>query len=164
MWPEANNIDFALQDFIDAKAERNQQGTVSYTTPYVKTLPSGATITIVGNPDLSQVQGCMIGVLNPATAPADASDKTVTLWADEMRVFDFDNQGGWAANARLNVKLADLANITATGSFIGVGFGGLQDKAQQRSTSDILRGDLNATVAAEKFLPSQLRVKVPVKW
>lgn len=162
VWPEANNLDVALQDFIDAKAERNQQGTVSYTTPYVKTLANGATITIVGNPDLSQVQGCMIGVLNPATAPADASDKTVTLWADEMRVFDFDNQGGWAANARLNVKLADLANITATGSFIGVGFGGLQDKAQQRSTSDILRGDLNATVAAEKFLPSQLRVKVPV--
>jgi len=162
VWPEANNLDVALQDFIDAKAERNQQGTVQYTVPYVKTLANGATITIVGNPDFSQVQGCMIGILNPATAPTDASDKTVTLWADEMRVFDFDNQGGWAANARLNVKLADLANITATGSFIGVGFGGLQDKAQQRSTSDILRGDLNATVAAEKFLPSQLRVKVPV--
>jgi cell surface protein SprA len=166
VWPEANNLDLALQDFIDAKAERNQQGTVQYTVPYVKTLANGATITIVGNPDLSQVQGCMIGVLNPAATntgtDTDASDKSVTLWADEMRVFDFDNQGGWAANARLSVKLADLANITATGSFIGVGFGGLQDKAQQRSTSDIVRGDLNATVAAEKFLPSQLRVKVPV--
>jgi cell surface protein SprA len=166
VWPEANNVDMALQDFIDTKAERNQQIKVDYTTPYTKTLASGATITVVGNPDLSQVQGCMIGILNPAATNVagntDTSDKSATLWADEFRVFDFDNQGGWAANARLNVKLADLANLTATGSFIGVGFGGLQDKAQQRSTSDVLRGDLNATVAAEKLLPSQLRLRVPV--
>ncbi len=171
VWPEINNVDLALQAFIDAKAARNGQASVSYTTPFITYLDptlreKGPAITIMGNPDLSQVQGCMIGILNPAATNVagntDASDKSVTLWADEMRVFDFDNQGGWAANARLNVKLADLANITATGSFIGVGFGGLQDKAQQRSTSDILRGDLNATVAAEKFLPSQLRVKVPV--
>ncbi|MVN79168.1 cell surface protein SprA [Hymenobacter sp. HMF4947] len=169
IWPEVNNIDLTLQDFIDAKAARNLDITngvpgVSYVLPYTykKPLPNGGVVVIIGNPDLSQVQGCMIGILNPATAPLDAGDKSVNLWADEFRVFDFDNQGGWAANARLNVKLADLANITATGSFIGVGFGGLQDKAQQRSTADVLRGDLNATVAAEKFLPSQLHLKVPV--
>jgi len=169
VWPEANNVDVAFQSFIDAKAARNLAivngvPNVGYTIPFTYKTAAlrGGTITIVGNPDFSQVQGCMIGVLNPATAPADASDKSVTLWADEFRVFDFDSQGGWAANARLNVKLADLANITATGSFVGVGFGGLEDKAQQRSTSDILRGDLNATVAAEKFLPPQAHLKVPV--
>ena len=165
VWPETNNVDVALQDFIDAKALRNQRS-LPLTVPFTTTLASGASITILGNPDFSQVQGCMIGILNPAATriggDTDASDKSVTLWADELRVFDFDNQGGWAANARLNVKLADLANITATGSFIGVGFGGLQDKAQQRSTADVLRGDLNATVAADKLLPSQLRLRVPV--
>jgi cell surface protein SprA len=165
VWPEVNNVDVALQDFIDAKSQRNIRN-IPFTQPFTTTLASGATITILGNPDFSQVQGCMIGILNPAATnvgpDTDASDKSVTMWADEFRVFDFDNQGGWAANARLNVKLADLANITATGSFIGVGFGGLQDKAQQRSTSDVLRGDLNATVAAEKLLPAQLRLRVPV--
>jgi cell surface protein SprA len=171
VWDPRNNVDVALQDFIDAKAARNRDlingvPGVSYSIPY-RYRPSptdSATIYIMGNPDFSQVQGCMIGVLNPAATRGgdDAGDKSVTMWADEFRVFDFDNQGGWAANARLNVKLADLANITATGSFIGVGFGGLQDKAQQRSTSDVLRGDLNATVAAEKFLPPQLNLRVPV--
>ncbi len=173
VWPDVNNVDVAMQDFIDAKAARNLDMAngvpgVSYTAPYTykKVYTNGATIVIMGNPDFSQVQGSMIGVLNPAAtnvgADTDASDKSVTIWADEFRVFDFDNQGGWAANARLNVKLADLANITATGSFIGVGFGGLQDKAQQRSTSDVLRGDLNATVAADKLLPPQLHLRVPV--
>jgi cell surface protein SprA len=164
VWPESNNVDVAFQDFIDAKAERNQRGW-PLTIPYVKKvlLPSGKTayITILGNPDFSAVQGCMIGVLNPVKA-GNTSSKTFCLWADEFRVFDFENQGGWAANARLNVKLADLANITATGSFVGVGFGGLQDKAQARSTSDVVRGDLNATVAVDKFLPPALRLRVPV--
>lgn len=171
VWPEANRIDVAFQDFIDAKSARNialAQGVpgVSLTQPYSVTLPNGNTITVLGNPDFSAVQGCMIGMLNPLGTTDRPDDdkraKTLCLWADELRVFDFESQGGWAANARLNVKLADLANITATGSFIGVGFGGLQDKAQARSTSDVLRGDLNATVAVDKFLPPALRLKVPV--
>jgi cell surface protein SprA len=164
VWPEDNNVDVAFQDFIDAKAERNQRGW-PLTVPYVKAvrLPNGKTayITVLGNPDFSAVQGCMIGALNPIKA-GNTSAKTFCLWADEFRVFDFENQGGWAANARLNVKLADLANLTATGSFVGVGFGGLQDKAQARSTSDVIRGDLNATVAVDKFLPPALRLRVPV--
>ncbi|RZK35382.1 MAG: cell surface protein SprA, partial [Hymenobacter sp.] len=165
VWQEANNIDLALQDFINAKAERNSRIPVNYTAPYSNYLPAGAPtgarFTVIGNPDLSAVQGIMIGILNPVNG-ADNGDKTVTVWADELRVLDFETQGGWAANARANVKLADLANITATGSFIGVGFGGLQDKAQQRSTEDVLRGDLNATIAADKLLPPQLNLRVPV--
>jgi cell surface protein SprA len=169
VWPEANRIDVAFQDFIDAKAERNRRlaggdPTVGLNIPFDVTLPNGSIITILGNPDFSAVQGCMIGMLNPVatTDKPDKRAKTLCMWADELRVFDFESQGGWAANARLNVKLADLANITATGSFIGVGFGGLQDKAQARSTSDVVRGDLNATVAVDKFLPPALRLKVPV--
>ena len=161
VWPEVNRIDVAFQDFIDAKAERNQRNPVNYQIPYTKTLANGATITVLGNPDFSTVQGVMLGLLNPNT-PVDPSAKTVDLWADEFRVFDFEQQAGYAATARLNVKLADVANVTATGSFTSVGFGGLQDKVQQRSIDDVFRGDLNATVAAEKFLPEQLHLRLPV--
>jgi cell surface protein SprA len=169
VWRPENSIDVAFQDFIDAKSARNialaqRVPGVALNIPYPVTLPNGNVITILGNPDFSAVQGCMIGMLNPVatTDNPDKGRKTLCMWADELRVFDFESQGGWAANARLNVKLADLANITATGSFIGVGFGGLQDKAQARSTSDVLRGDLNATVAVDKFLPPALHLKVPV--
>jgi cell surface protein SprA len=161
IWPAANDIDVAFEDFINAKSERNKLGGGSQQLiPYVKTLANGATITVVGNPDFSAVQGCMIGVLNPTSSPAVS--KSLCLWADEFRVFDFEQDAGYAATARLNVKLADLANITATGSFTSIGFGGLQDKAQARSTADVFRGDLNATVAVEKFLPEKLNMRVPV--
>jgi cell surface protein SprA len=163
VWPEANRIDVAFQDLIDAKAERNRRGG-SFNIPYTKVLPNGATITVIGNPDFSAVQGVMLGVLNPTATAANQNTNaiSVNLWADEFRVFDFEQQAGYAATARLNVKMADLANVTATGSYTSVGFGGLQDKVQQRSVDDALRGDLQATVAAEKFLPEQLHLRVPV--
>ena len=160
VWPDANNIDVSFQDFIDAKSARNKQPNPNYVLPYTVTLPSGATITVVGTPELSDVQGCMIGILNPTTA--DVGNKSVNLWADELRVFGFEKDAGYAANARLNVKLADLAIVTATGSYTSVGFGGLQDKSQQRSLDDVMRGDLNATVAADRLLPPLLHLRVPV--
>ncbi|WP_310393926.1 cell surface protein SprA [Hymenobacter sp.] len=164
VWPRANRIEVSFQDFINAKAERNQRTPINYQVPYVKELPNGATITVVGNPDFSTVQGVMIGMLNPLASGTDprTSSISASMWADEFRVQDFEQQAGYAATARLNVKMADLANVTATGSFTSVGFGGLQDKAQQRSVDDVLRGDLQATVAAEKFLPAQLGLRVPV--
>ncbi len=164
VWPVENDIDVLFQDFIDAKAARNQQANPNLLVPYPKPLANGATITVLGNPDFSAVQGCMIGILNPTNTEIDASagSKSVCLWADEFRVFDFETDAGYAATARLNVKLADVATFTATGSFTSIGFGGLQDKAQARSVDDVLRGDLNATVAADKFLPRQLNLRVPV--
>ncbi|RSK51504.1 cell surface protein SprA [Hymenobacter rigui] len=161
VWPLDNRIDLPFQAFIDAKSARNKQAasSIDYTKPFTVTLADGSTITVVGNPDLSAVQGAMIGVLNPKN---DGANKSVTFWADELRVLDFDNESGWAATARFNAKLADVANVTATGSFISTGFGGLQDKAQQRSTDNITRGDINATVAAEKFFPEKLGLRVPV--
>ncbi|MBO0356953.1 cell surface protein SprA [Hymenobacter sp. BT186] len=158
VWPLANRVDVELQRFIDAKAERNQLS-VSYQVPFVKTFPDGSSITVLGNPDISAVQGAMIGLFNPAN---DLQSKSMCLWADELRVFDFDKENGWAATARFNTKLADVANITATGSFTSVGFGGLQDKLSQRSLDDIKRGDVNATVAVEKFFPEKLGLRVPV--
>ncbi|WP_277231006.1 cell surface protein SprA [Hymenobacter sp. YC55] len=158
IWPDENQVDIDLQQFIDVKAERNRLK-LPYNGTYTVNNPDGSTITVVGNPDISSVQGAMIGIFNPAS---DDRPKSVCLWADELRVFDFDRENGWAATARFNTKLADLANITATGSYTSVGFGGLQDKLQQRSLEEVTRGDVNATVAVEKFFPEKLGLRVPV--
>jgi cell surface protein SprA len=158
VWPLANRVDVELQRFINAKAERNRLR-LPFQVPFTTTFDDGSSITVLGNPDISAVQGAMIGVFNPAN---DLQSKSMCLWADELRVFDFDKETGWAATARFNTKLADVANITATGSFTSVGFGGLQDKLSQRSLDDIKRGDVNATVAVEKFFPEKLGLRVPV--
>ena len=48
----------------------------------------------------------MIGVVNPRD---DTKPLNVCMWADEMRLTDFDRTAGWADNGVMNAKLADLA-------------------------------------------------------
>ncbi|QNF35718.1 cell surface protein SprA [Adhaeribacter swui] len=159
IWKVENMIDVAFQDFINAKSARNQ-AQASILQPYKVDLENGRQIVVVGNPDFSSVQGIMMGVLNPRSP--DRADKSFCIWADELRVADFDKKAGWAANARANLKLADLANISATGSYTTVGFGGLQEKIAQRARANTAQFDVNANIAADKFLPENLGIRIPV--
>ncbi|MGV3505010.1 MAG: cell surface protein SprA [Adhaeribacter sp.] len=161
VWRSENLIDVAFEEFIRVKAERNQSlGSGSLFRPYTKNLSGDRSITVVGNPDLSAVQGIMLGVLNPLSP--DRSEKSLCIWANELRVSDFDKTAGWASNARLNAKLADFATVTATGSYTTIGFGGLQQKVAQRARSNTSQMDLNANIAMEKFLPATSGIKVPM--
>ncbi|MBK7650184.1 MAG: hypothetical protein IPJ20_04720 [Flammeovirgaceae bacterium] len=62
---------------------------------------------ILGRPDISQVKLMMIGVRNPRN---DGRAYNVCMWANELRLTDFDRTAGWAGNAVLSTKLADLGN------------------------------------------------------
>ncbi|MDX5423513.1 MAG: cell surface protein SprA, partial [Hymenobacteraceae bacterium] len=157
IWPKENEIDIALKDLVDAKVVRNNLGVDRY-RPY-ETRINGKIIRVMGNPDFSEVQGIMIGLRNPAD---NGQPHSVCVWADELRVTDFRNETGWAANARLNTKLADFANITATGAYTTVGFGGLQQKIAQRARENTALFDVSANVVADKFLPEKLGIKVPL--
>ncbi|WP_066506128.1 cell surface protein SprA [Rufibacter sp. DG15C] len=158
IWNEANFVDVAFDEFVRVKSERNRAG-FDLTKPYSITV-NGKTLTVVGNPDFSDVQSLMIGLQNPITA--DRASNSVCLWLNELRVSDFDRKAGWAATARANVKLADFANITATGSYTTVGFGGIQERAAQRSRENTGQFDINANIAAEKLLPAGTGLVVPL--
>ncbi|MCH8318760.1 MAG: cell surface protein SprA, partial [Bacteroidetes bacterium] len=101
IWPEPNWIDVAFDDFGKAKSKRNnQEFNISWRF-------TSGNITVVGNPDLSDVQTIMIGIRNPGSN--DKQPKSVCIWVNELRVSDFDKNAGWATIGRINVKLADLA-------------------------------------------------------
>ncbi|WP_246000894.1 T9SS outer membrane translocon Sov/SprA [Pontibacter diazotrophicus] len=163
IWPAENQIEIALQAFVDAKAERNRlAGDRPIYMPYEVILEGGKMIRVVGNPDFSEVEGIMIGVRNPRQPNEDGRPQSVCIWADELRVTDFRNQSGWAGNARLNTKLADFANITATGAYTTVGFGGLQQKLAQRARENTALFDVTANVVMDKFLPEKWGVRIPL--
>ncbi len=112
VWPEANQIDLDLNELYALKAARDRE---SYPLGQLYPLAGpkivgNQGIRIFGRPDLSQVKLMMIGVRNPRSP--DNKSLSVCLWADEMRLTDFDRTAGWAANAVLNAKLADLGNLT----------------------------------------------------
>ncbi|HWZ21202.1 MAG TPA: cell surface protein SprA, partial [Cytophagaceae bacterium] len=165
IWKPQNQITMPIQTLIDTKLERDRL-TDNKVTAYSKTI-SGKNINIVGNPDLSTVVVTMIGMRNPATNSLtgksdDVSPKSASIWADELRVTDFQNQSGWATVASVNAKLADLANVTGSMKYTTVGFGGIDQKISQRQLSNTLSYGTTASVTLDKFIPAKVGIKLPM--
>jgi cell surface protein SprA len=158
VWPEANEINIALDDLYRVKSRRNNRNN-PINLPFSEQVGK-YNITVVGRPELSTVQTVMIGIRNPETP--DRAPRDVCIWANELRVGDFDRTSGWAANARLNAKLADVANVTASARHMTFGFGGVQSRISERSREEATEYDVSANVTVDKFLPEKLGLKVPM--
>lgn len=160
IWPEENEIDLAFNELYTVKSARNADD-FDVTQRYTRESLNGEyKITIIGNPKLSGVTDMMIGVRNPTSD--DGRDKSVCIWANEMRVTDFDDEKGWAANARLNMKLADFATINASTSYTSVGFGGIQQGISERSREETFDYDLSANVNLDKLIPAETGIRLPM--
>ena len=57
------------------------------------------------------------------------------VWFNELRLVDFANKGGYAANARMVTKLADLATVTLSGNYQTIGFGAIDKKLNDTKSS-----------------------------
>ncbi len=158
VWPEENEIDIAIQEIVGLKAERdNAQSPL--TLPFSKMIRQYK-VTVMGRPELNQVQGMMIGVRNPGKGIG--SSKSICLWANELRVTGFTKTNGWAANAYLNTKIADVAVVSASIRHNSIGFGGLETKLSQRSRQATTNYDISTNVEVDKLLPKGLGVSIPL--
>jgi cell surface protein SprA len=163
VWPEANEIDLDLYDLYALKVRRDRES-YSLDQPYpVQGAPiySGKhKISVLGRPDMSQVRTMMIGVRNPKST--DGKPVNICIWADELRLTDFDRTAGWAANAVLSAKLADLGTVTGSIKHIGFGYGGVQSKISERARGETNTFDVSANIAVDKLLPKALGLKIPM--
>lgn len=161
IWPLNNEIDIALQDLVDLKNSRNQQLTRKSSVPFEGRSSDGRfKITVVGNPDLSAVQTVMIGVRNPKTQ--DQQPKTFTIWVNELRTNGYDQTAGRAGVAALNVKLADLGNVTASGKITTFGFGGVQTKVGERTRDLTTEYGVSSALSIDKFFPENWGLRIPM--
>ena len=158
IWISENEIDVATQDLIDVKARRNNSR-LSLRVPYIETV-GRFKITVIGNPDLSSVQTIMIGVRNPESA--DGQPKSVCIWANELRVAEFNNRAGWATRTAFNAKLADLAIVNANFRYVSPFFGGIQDKISQRTRNHTLEYDINMAIQLDKFYLNKFGIRLPL--
>ncbi|MDQ3535969.1 MAG: cell surface protein SprA, partial [Bacteroidota bacterium] len=158
IWPKENEIDIAFNDLYALKSRRDRLN-LNMNLPYAITV-NNYKITVRGRPDLSTVQTIMIGVRNPESP--DGAPRSVCVWANELRVADFDRAAGWAANARMNAKLADFINLTASTRYTTYGFGGIQQRISERSREEISEYDVSANVTLDKLLPERAGLKIPM--
>jgi cell surface protein SprA len=158
IWPVENEINVPFGELYKVKSQRNL-AEVSLALPFSGTY-NQYKITVVGNPKLSIVTTMLLGVRNPESPDQQPHD--LCIWADELRVTDFNREAGWAANGNLNAKLADFANITAAARYTSFGYGNVQSKIPQRTQESTFEYDISGNVNMDKFLPSKSGIKIPV--
>ena len=97
----------------------------------------------------------MVGVRNPIEtrnpADDDGNPKSGEVWVNELRLSDFIENGGWAANAHLQARLADLGTIDMVGQTSTPGWGSIEKKVNERSKEQIIKYDLSSTVNLVNF-------------
>jgi len=173
IWPDLNNIEITLEDLVNAKKDRNtairEPGSpVSITTPYITYDSDNNKLTIVGNPSLSAVKTIMIGIRNPKRTSVSASDdgnpKCAEIWINELRLTDFDEDGGWAATARINAALADFGNLSMAGTISTPGFGSIDKKINERQKETVVSYDIATNLELGKFFPEKWGLKVPMHY
>jgi cell surface protein SprA len=162
IWPEANEIDLALDELYALKAARDREGfPLTEFYPREGPKPVGRhLIRIFGRPDLSSVQVMMIGVRNPTTS--DKRVHSVCIWANELRVTDFDRTPGWAVNSTLSAKLADFATVTGAFRHTTFGFGAVSSKIFERTRDETTAYDISANVNVDKLIPGNHGIKIPM--
>lgn len=170
VWPEANMIDFDFEIFQLVKSQRNDEmrrtgSNISLSTYY--SIQDGRNrVTVSGNPNMSNIRTVMIGVRNRSkqnnNLPDDGLAKCAEIWMDELRLTDFEEKNGWAANARVTTKLADFANITLAGSTSTPGFGGIESKVNDRSKVQVYQYDFSSNFELGKFFPERYGIRVPM--
>ncbi len=162
VWPEVNMLDISLSVLTSLKKQRNQAkaaGTASYNREfsiYDENRP-GNKITIMGNPTLGEVKTMIIGVRNLA-----GEEKTGEVWVNELRLLEYTNQGGWAAQGTLQVQMSDFGSLNLQGRYITEGFGGLEEGVSQRSKSNDGSYTVTTNLELGKFFPDKAKVSAPL--
>lgn len=168
VWPDENRIDFAFEDLQRLKQARNDlmraaNSTISYTTVFPYTIEGRPyTYYICGNPNLSNVRTMMIGIRYPKAPGSQGSTRSAEVWVNELRLTNFNEKGGWAANARMITKLADLGTISVAGSTLKPGFGSIDQKVNERSKEEINTYDISSNLELGKFFPEKMGVQLPM--
>jgi cell surface protein SprA len=173
IWPSANILDIELAKLVSIKQARNNElnrpgSVMSVTTPF--SIPDGYNkMTIVGSPSLSDVRAMMVGVRNPKRNVNklnndDGEAKCAEIWVNELRLTDFNEKSGWAANARVATNLADLGNIMLSGAYSSPGFGSIEKKVNERQKESISQFDVATNLELGKFLPEKTGIRIPVHY
>jgi len=170
VWPEDNRFIINLSILQEAKLARNRElqkpgSTLSISDVFVY-ISGNNRISVSGNPNLSNVKVIMVGVRNPSRTRNPVNDdgqpKSGEIWVNELRLSDFVENSGWAANAHLQARLADFGVVDMVGQTSTPGWGSIDKKVNERSKEQVVKYDISSTLEMGKFFPEKANVRLPV--
>ncbi len=170
VWPADNKIDIELSRLLDAKLARDeamrQPGSSISEGDIFSVHSDRARISVSGHPNLSNVRVVMVGVRNPIRTRRPQTDNGAPLsaevWVNELRLSDFREEGGWAANAMMQARLADLGTVNLVGQTSTPGWGSINQNVSQRSMEQVIQYDVSSNLELGKFFPEKAAITIPV--
>lgn len=171
VWPDENRINIPLELFTDVKLARNDElrkaGSNMSLQDIFEVIDEASIdkkniVRVKGSPNLGNVEVMMMGIRYNKNPGFDPGPRSVEVWLNELRLSDFDEEGGWAANARLSARLADLGSITLAGRHRSAGFGSIESNMNNRSLEDLTEFDIASSIDLGRFFPKKARLRVPM--
>ena len=156
LWIESNNLDLDLQSLVTLKTQRNLSNS-PINVLYSKQESNGQTYSIMGNPNLAEVGGILMGVENTNAVSACGE-----LWFNELRLSSIDEKGGWASLGRVDANLSDLGTISVSANSHSNGFGTLEQGISDRFKDNFVQFDAAANLELGKLLPKKAAMSIPV--
>ena len=146
---------FELELLTTAKDDRNKAGFgILDRYLYQTGLPAGHKIYVKGTPKLSDIHSIMIGVRNPKLP--NEGPVSVEVWFNELSLTSFNQSSAWAANANLNITLADFGTIQASLQERKAGFGTLDQRISQRTREDMFKYSAMGDFSVAQTFPTKM--------
>ena len=163
VWPADNMFDFPFEVLTSAKTKRNREkqnsnSGITNMTAYETYDPDKQKnkITVKGNPAISNVKYMMIGIRNKSN-----DLKSGEIWVNELRMSEFDEDGGWAAQGNAALALSDIATINVAGRRETAGFGSIESTVSDRRMDDLHQISISTSADLGRFLPEKSMIQVP---
>ena len=164
VWPSENMLDINLDVLVNAKKNRNADkmagvAGVGYTERYqdVDDEHPNNKVYVVGNPSLSKVRVMLIGVRNNSP-----TTKSCVVWVDELRVTDFDSEGGWAARATMTLNMSDIATVNMGLHKETEGFGSVDQSLSNRRLDNYNQYNFAVQSDLGRFIPEKVKLHAPI--
>jgi cell surface protein SprA len=156
LWNPRNSLNIDLQTLVKLKQDRNLNSPPDQI--YRQLQANGHTYSVMGNPNLAEIRGILMGVENTNGLGTACGE----VWVNELRLSSIDEHGGWAALGRIDLNLADLGTISISANTHSAGFGTLEQRVNDRYRDNFTQFDVSANLELGKLLPPKAAISIPV--
>lgn len=163
VWPKENMFNLSLELLTSLKLNRNREELLGSfkdkSNRFTRNDPvrPNNSVSVIGNPSLADIKVIMIGVRNTSNG-----NRSTEIWINELKLTEFDEKGGWAAQTNVNLALSDVGNINFSGRKETVGYGALNHSLLKRRNDDYNSYNISLNFDLGRFIPKQLKVSAPL--
>lgn len=157
-WNSLNEVNI---DFADLTAFKILQDSINTTTEFpVPNGPPGSYYIIKGNPLLTSIRQISVGV--EKNRQAFNASISGSVWFNEIRVLNIEDNNGYAFNLNAGIKFADFMNLNFNFSKTDPNFHALDGRFGSRRTSQAW--DFSGTINVHKFINNALSSLFSEEW